>query len=77
MKPSFVAKQTRYTQAFAATMYFSPWDNTTDSLNIYNDEDFFGGLLHSWMFKPHLKMHCSDLKIVAFKPEGWNANFKG
>ena len=77
VKPSFVAKQTRYTQAFAATMYFSPWDNTTDSLNIYNDEDFFGGLLHSWMFKPHLKMHCSDLKIVAFKPEGWNANFKG
>ena len=75
--PSFVSKQTRYTQAFSASMYLSPWDDTTDSLSIYNEEDFFGGLLSSWNFKPHLKMHCSNLKIVAFKPEGWNEEFKG
>ena len=75
--PSFVSKQTRYTQAFSASMYLSPWDEATDSLSIYNEEDFFGGLLSSWNFEPHLKMHCSNLKIVAFKPEGWNAEFKG
>ena len=75
--PSFVSKQTRYTQAFRANMYFSPWDNATDSLIIYNSEDFFGGLLNSWSFKHHLKLHCSDLMIVAFKPEGWNPDSNG
>ena len=75
--PSFVSKQTRYTQAFSASMYLSPWDDATDSLSIYNEEDFFGGLLSRWNFEPHLKMHCSNLKIVAFKPEGWNEEFKG
>ena len=72
----FVSKQTRYSQAFAATMNFSPWDKSTDEIVIYNNESFFGGLLKSWEFKPTLKMHCSDLKIVAFKPAGWNSEFQ-
>jgi hypothetical protein len=71
-KATFVAKQTRYGQAFAATMHFSPWDQATDSITIYDEEDYFGALLKSWDFKPALKMHCSDLKIVAFKPAGWD-----
>tara|TARA_Y100001970_G_scaffold267105_1_gene356606 strand:- start:1021 stop:1908 length:888 start_codon:yes stop_codon:yes gene_type:complete len=71
LKPTFVAKQTRYTQAFIATMNFSNWDNDTDTLEIYSDESYFGGLLYSWQFKPVLKMHTSNLRIVAFKPEGW------
>ncbi len=77
LKASFVAKQTRYSQAFSATMHFSFWEEDFDSLVIYDEEEYFGGLLKSWEFKPALKMHCSDLKIVAFKPDGWNPNFKG
>ncbi len=73
LKATFVAKQTRYGQAFAATMFFAPWDETTDSLSIYDEEEYFGALLKSWDFQPALKMHCSDLRIVAFKPAGWNA----
>ena len=76
-KASFVAKQTRYQQAFTATMYFFPWDQLTDSLTVYEDEAYFGALLNSWEFRPALKMHCSDLKIVAFKPDGWDLNFRG
>ena len=76
-RANFVSKQTRYQQAFTATMYFSPWDQVTDSLTIYEDEAYFGALLKSWEFKPALKMHCSDLRIVAFKPDGWDPNFKG
>jgi hypothetical protein len=72
VKATFVAKQTRYGQAFAATMNFSPWDPTTDSIVIFDEEDYFGALLKSWSFEPALKMHCSDLKIVAFKPNGWD-----
>ena len=34
-------------------MYLSPWDDATDSLSIYNEEDFFGGLLK---FKLHLSL---------------------
>jgi hypothetical protein len=74
-KPSFVSKQTRYSQAFAATMYFAPWDDNTDSLVVCDNEQYFGGLLKSWSFKPALKMHCSDLRIVAFKPDGWSKSF--
>lgn len=77
LKASFVAKQTRYSQAFAATMHFSLWEDDFDSLVIFDEEEYFGGLLKSWEFKPALKMHCSDLRIVAFKPDGWNPNFKG
>jgi len=77
LKPSFVAKQTRYNQAFAGTMYFSPWNHATDSLIIYNNEAYFEALLKSWAFKPVLKMHCSDLRLAAFKPAGWDPNFKG
>ena len=77
LKANFVAKQTRYKQAFSATMHFSPWDENTDSLVIYDEELYFGGLIKSWEFKPALKMHCSDLRIVAFKPAGWDPNFKG
>ena len=71
-KATFVAKQTRYGQAFAATMHFAPWDGATDSLTIYDEEEYFGALLNGWNFKPALKMHCSDLRIVAFKPAGWD-----
>jgi len=71
LQATFVAKQTRYGQAFAATMHVSPWDETTDSLTIYSEEEYFGALLNSWEFKPALKMHCCDLRIVAFKPAGW------
>ena len=70
---TFVAKQTRYGQAFAATMHFSPWDQTTDSITIFDEEDYFGALLRSWAFAPALKMHCPDLRIVAFKPAGWDS----
>ena len=76
-KASFVSKQTRYSQAFAATMCFSPWKDDTDSLTTYDNEAYFGGLLKSWKFKPALKMHCLDLRIVAFKPDGWDISFKG
>jgi len=77
LKASFVAKQTRYQQAFSATMHFFPWDQATDSLTIYEDESYFGALLKSWEFRPALKMHCSNLKIVAFKPDGWDPDFVG
>ena len=68
---TFVAKQTRYGQAFAATMHFSPWDEKTDALTIYSEEEYFGALLKGWEFTPALKMHCADMRIVAFKPAGW------
>jgi hypothetical protein len=70
---SFVAMQTRYGQAFAATMHFSPWDETTDSLTLHGEEEYFGARLRRWEFTPALKMHCPDLRIVAFKPAGWAA----
>ena len=76
-KANFVAKQTRYQQAFTATMNFLPWDPETDSIKIYGDEEYFGALLKSWEFEPVLKMHSSDLRIVAFKPDGWDPAFKG
>ncbi len=76
-KANFVAKQTRYQQAFTATMNFLPWDTETDSLMVYKDEEYFGALLKSWDFKPALKMHSSDLRIVAFKPDGWDPEFTG
>ena len=72
VRPGFIPKQTRYGQAFAATMHFAPWDEGTDSLTVYAEEDHFGSLLKSWDFKPALKMHCSDLRVVAFKPAGWD-----
>jgi hypothetical protein len=68
----FIPKQTRYGQAFSATMHFSPWKPNTDTLVIYNEENHYGALLKSWQFEPALKMHCRDLKIVAFKPSGWS-----
>ena len=76
-KANFVAKQTRYQQAFIATMNFLPWDPETDSIKIYGDEEYFGALLKSWEFEPALKMHSSDLRIVAFKPDGWDPDFIG
>ena len=76
-KANFVAKQTRYQQAFTATMNFFPWDPETDSIKIYGDEEYFGALLKSWEFEPALKMHSSDLRIVAFKPDGWDPDFIG
>ena len=72
-----MAKQTRYQQAFSASMHFHPWDQKTDTLIVYDEEAYFGAMLKSWEFEPALKMHCSDLKIVAFKPDGWDPNFKG
>ena len=76
-RANFVAKQTRYQQAFSATMHFHPWDQKTDTLIVYDEEAYFGAMLKSWEFEPTLKMHCSDLRIVAFKPDGWDPNFKG
>ena len=67
----FIPKQTRYGQAFAATMHFAPWDANTDSLQVFDEESFFGGLLKSWDFMPLMKMYCSDFRVVAFKPSGW------
>jgi hypothetical protein len=58
-------------------MHFFPWDQATDSLTIYEDETYFGALLKGWEFRPALKMHCSNLKIVAFKPDGWDPDFIG
>ena len=58
-------------------MNFLPWDTETDSLKVYKDEGYFGALLNSWDFKPALKMHSSDLRIVAFKPDGWDPEFTG
>ena len=77
LRANFVAKQTRYQQAFSASMHFHPWDQKTDTLVVYDEEAYFGAMLKSWEFEPALKMHCSDLKIVAFKPDGWDPNFKG
>jgi hypothetical protein len=68
----FIPKQTRYGQAFSATMHFSTWDLNTDTLIIHNEEHHYGALLKSWEFEPALKMHCKDLRIVAFKPSGWD-----
>ena len=72
LQPGFIPKQTRYGQAFAATMHFLPWDESTDWMTVHAEERFFGGLLASWNFVPRLKMHCSDLRVVAFKPAGWD-----
>ena len=70
--PGFIPKQTRYGQAFCATLHLSPWDPTTDTLEIHGDDLFYGALLKSWNFIPALKMHAPDFKIVAFKPDGWD-----
>ncbi len=72
MKAGFIPKQTCYGQAFAATMHLMPWNDATDSIVIHDEEEHFGALLKSWNFKPALKMHCSDLRVVAFKPVGWD-----
>jgi hypothetical protein len=71
--PGFIPKQTRYGQAFSATMHFSPWDAATDALEVHDEDAYYGALLKSWNFVPELKMHATDFKIVAFKPDGWNA----
>ncbi len=73
LKAGFIPKQTRYATAMAATMAFSPWDPSTDTLEIQGEDDYFGGLLKSWNFQPELKMHTSDFKVVAIKPAGWGA----
>lgn len=70
--PGFIPKQTRYGQAFCATMHFAPWDAATDTLEVHAQDTFYGALLRSWNFVPALKMHASDFKIVAFKPDGWD-----
>ena len=44
---------------------------------VYKDDVYFGAVLKSWDFKPALKMHSSDLRIVAFKPDGWDPEFTG
>ena len=71
--PGFIPKQTRYGQAFSATMHFAPWDAAADSLEVHDEDAYYGALLKSWNFVPVLKMHATDFKIVAFKPDGWNA----
>ncbi len=69
----FIPKQTRYGQAFCANLHLAPWDSSTDTLEIHSADSFYGALLKSWDFVPAVKMHTSDFKIVAFKPDGWDA----
>jgi hypothetical protein len=71
--PGFVPKQTRYGQAFCATLHLAPWDPATDTLVTHPDDTFYGALLQSWQIVPVLKMHAPDFKIVAFRPDGWDA----
>jgi len=55
-------------------MHFAPWDAAADSLEVHDEDAYYGALLKSWNFVPLLKMHATDFKIVAFKPDGWNAS---
>ena len=71
--PGYIPKQTRYGTAMAATLTFAPWNPQTDRLEIFGEDDHFGGLLKSWNFEPELKMHTRDFKVVARKPAGWGA----
>ena len=62
-----------FEQDRSATMHFAPWDAAADSLEVHDEDAYYGALLKSWNFVPELKMHATDFKIVAFKPDGWNA----
>jgi len=68
--PRWLVKQTRYGQAFKCTEYITEWDQASDSLSVGSDLHY-GVLLQSFEFKPKLKVHATDFKIVAMKPSGW------
>jgi len=68
--PKWFVQQTRYGQAFSATEYMAPWDDTTDYLKLY-DDGFYGTRLKGWGFNPLVKAHATDFKIAAFKPANW------
>mmetsp|Transcript_61326 Transcript_61326/g.170016 ORF Transcript_61326/g.170016 Transcript_61326/m.170016 type:complete len:102 (+) Transcript_61326:411-716(+) len=71
LTPRWAVKQTRYGQAFKATMHTAPWDPRTDSLIVHSGAGEYGSILGRWNFAPAVKMHSPDFKIVAFKPAGW------
>lgn len=71
LTPRWYVKQTRYGQAFKATLHIAPWDPSTDSLKVHSTGGEYGSILSRWNFQPALKVHSSDFKIVAFKPSGW------
>jgi len=71
LTPRWSVKQTRYGQAFKATMHISPWDPKTDSIEVNREAGEYGEMLSRWNFQPAVKVHSTDFKIVAFKPSGW------
>jgi len=69
--PRWSPKQSRYGEAFKATLNIAPWDETTDSLEVHGEDMWYGSMLKRWNFVPALKAHSSDFKIAAFKPANW------
>lgn len=69
--PRWSPKQTRYGEAFMATLNVAPWDKATDNLEVHGQDEWYGKMLKRWNFAPALKAHSTDFKIVAFKPAGW------
>lgn len=74
LTPRWVVKQTRYGQAFKATMHTAPWDPNMDQFTVHAEGGDYGSILSSWDFQPALKVHSSDFKIAAMKPAGWLSN---
>jgi len=68
--PKWLVKQTRYHQAFSTTEHIAMWNPATDSLKLY-DDGYYGTKLKAWGFAPKMKVHATDFKIAAFKPDGW------
>jgi len=64
------AHQTRYASAVKCTQYLTAWDPKTDSLE-FGDEEHYAMPIKKWGFKPVLKVHSPDFKILAHKPSGW------
>eukprot|EP00930_Biecheleria_cincta_P001361 TRINITY_DN1024_c0_g1_i1.p1 TRINITY_DN1024_c0_g1~~TRINITY_DN1024_c0_g1_i1.p1 ORF type:complete len:639 (+),score=132.40 TRINITY_DN1024_c0_g1_i1:50-1918(+) len=64
------AHQSRYASAVKCTQHVKAWDPSTDSLEFGNDEHY-AMPIKKWDFKPVLKVHSPDFKVLAHKPSGW------
>jgi hypothetical protein len=69
--PRWSPKQSRYGEAYIATIWQAPWDDSTDELIVHGEDEWYGKMLKRWNFQPALKAHSTDFRIAAFKPSGW------
>ena len=69
--PRWSPKQTRYGEAFKATLAMAPWDPATDSLQVHGQDEWYGKMLKRWRFAPALKAlwggeALSDAAVLAW-----------